>query len=183
MTGWPADAKLLALSEKDDRSLLLRYRLPTEDPQVFLYQLVLVDVHDGTWTKLFAPYNATSARLPVLNENYVGWWYPGAGARLLRRDALDGPAITVPYQGTQGKTDFTVVGDNVVLTTYGDETRAVLTRPLTDAANGARCSRRWTAGCTRRRTDRPSSWAAPTRRTGACTASSRGRTGRSSPMS
>lgn len=133
VTGWPANAKLLALSEKDDRSLLLRYRLPTEDPQVFLNQLVLVDVHDGTWTKLFAPYNATSARLPVLNENYVGWWYPGAGARLLRRDALDGPVITVPYQGTEGKTDFTIVGDDVVVATYGDETRGVLTRPLTDA--------------------------------------------------
>ncbi|MFC8349567.1 FG-GAP repeat domain-containing protein [Streptomyces sp. NPDC057280] len=133
VTGWPADAKLLALSGRDDRSLLLRYRVPTEDPQVFLDQLVLVDVRDGSWTKLFAPYNANSARLPVLNEGYVGWWYPGAGARLLRRDALDGPVITVPSQGTMGKTDFTVVGDDVVVATYGDETRAVLTRPLTDA--------------------------------------------------
>ncbi|RRR73685.1 VCBS repeat-containing protein, partial [Streptomyces sp. RP5T] len=133
VTGWPADAKLLAVSERDDRSLLLRYRLPTEDPQVFLYQLVLVDVREGTWTKLFAPYKATSGRVPVLTEGYVGWWYPGAGARLLRRDALDGPVITVPYQGTERTTDFTVVGDNVVLTTYGDETRAVLTRPLTGA--------------------------------------------------
>ncbi|MDX3697786.1 VCBS repeat-containing protein [Streptomyces europaeiscabiei] len=132
VTGWPADAKLLALSGKDDRSLLLRYRVPTEDPQVFLYQLALVDVRDGTWTKLFAPYNANSARLPVLNEDYVGWWYPGAGARLLRRDALDGPVITVPFQGTEGKTDFTIVGDDVVVATYGDATRAVLTRPLTD---------------------------------------------------
>ncbi|MER7929673.1 VCBS repeat-containing protein [Streptomyces sp. NPDC096057] len=133
VTGWPSDAKLLALSGRDDRSLLLRYRVPTEDPQVFLYQLALVDVRDGTWTKLFAPYNTNSARLPVLSEDYVGWWYPGAGARLLRRDALDGPVITVPGQGTVGKTDFTVVGDNVVVATYGDETRAVLTRPLTDA--------------------------------------------------
>ncbi|MFJ8061423.1 FG-GAP repeat domain-containing protein [Streptomyces sp. NPDC096142] len=133
VTGWPADAQLLALSGRDDRSLLLRYRVPTEDPKVFLNQLVLVDVRDGTWTKVFAPYNATSARLPVLSEDYVGWWYPGAGARLVRRDAPDGPVITVPAQGTEGKTDFTVVGDNVVVATYGDETRAVLTRPLTDA--------------------------------------------------
>ncbi|MFH9969033.1 FG-GAP repeat domain-containing protein [Streptomyces mirabilis] len=133
VTGWPADAQLLALSGRDDRSLLLRYRVPTEDPQVFLDQLVLVDVREGTWTKVFAPYNAKSARLPVLSEDYVGWWYPGAGARLLRRDALDGPVITVPAQGTEGKTDFTVVGDDVVVATYGDETRAVLTRPLTDA--------------------------------------------------
>ncbi|WP_436987611.1 FG-GAP repeat domain-containing protein [Streptomyces sp. enrichment culture] len=133
VTGWPAGAKLLALSGRDDRSLLLRYRLPTEDPQVFLYQLVLVDVRDGTWTKLFAPYDTKSARLPVLTEGYVGWWYPGAGARLLRRDALDGPVISVPSQGTEGKTDFTVVGDDVVVATYGDETRSVLTRPLTDA--------------------------------------------------
>lgn len=133
VTGWPTDAKLLALSGRDDRSLLLRYRVPTEDPQISLDQLVLVDVRDGTWTKVFAPYNANSARLPVLSEEYVGWWYPGAGARLLRRDALDGPVITVPAQGTVGKTDFTVVGDDVVVATYGDETRAVLTRPLTDA--------------------------------------------------
>ncbi|WP_051858223.1 FG-GAP repeat domain-containing protein [Streptomyces cellulosae] len=133
VTGWPADAKLLATSARDDRSLLLRYRVPTEDPAVFLNQLVLVDVRDGTWTKVFAPYNANSARLPVLSEDYVGWWYPGTGARLLRRDALDGPVIIVPAQGTEGKTDFAVVGDNVVVTTYGDETRAVLTRPLTDA--------------------------------------------------
>ncbi|MBO4259221.1 FG-GAP repeat domain-containing protein [Streptomyces griseorubiginosus] len=133
VTGWPADAKLLALSGVDDRSLLLRYRVPTEDPQVFLDQLALVDVRDGTWTKVFAPYNANSARLPVLSEDYVGWWYPGAGARLLHRDALDGPVITVPAQGTVGKTDFTVVGDDVVVATYGDETRALLTRPLTDA--------------------------------------------------
>ncbi|WP_329446162.1 hypothetical protein [Streptomyces canus] len=103
MTGWPADAKLLASSEKDDRSLPLRYRLPTEDPQVFLYQLVLVDVHDGTWTKLFTPYNATSARLPVLNENYVGWWYPGAGARLLRRDALVRTGDHRPVPGHPGE--------------------------------------------------------------------------------
>jgi hypothetical protein len=133
VTGWPADAKLLAVSERDDRSLLLRYRVPTEDPVVFLYQLVLVDVHDGSWTKVFAPYRSTSGRVPVLSEDYVGWWYPGAGARLLRRDALDGPVITVPFQGTDGKTDFTVVGDDVVVATYGGETRAVLTRPLTDA--------------------------------------------------
>lgn len=133
VTGWPADAQLLALSGKDGRSLLLRYRVPTEDPQVFLNQLVLVDVRDGTWTKVFAPYNTNSARLPVLSRDYVGWWYPGAGARLLRRDTLDGPVITVPAQGTEGKTDFTVVGDDVVVATYGDETRAVLTRPLTDA--------------------------------------------------
>jgi hypothetical protein len=133
VTGWPADAKLLAVSERDDRSLLLRYRVPTEDPQVFLYQLVLVDVRDGTWTKVFAPYRSNSGREPVLSEGYVGWWYPGAGARLLRRDALDGPVISVPFQGTEGKTGFTVVGDDVVVATYGDETRAVLTRPLTDA--------------------------------------------------
>ena len=133
VTGWPADAQLLAVSGRDDRSLLLRYRVPTEDPQVFLYQLVLVDVHDGTWAKVFAPYDRNSARSPVLSKDYVGWWYPGAGARLLRRDALDGPVITVPAEGTVGKTDFTVIGDDVVVATYGDETRAVLTRPLTDA--------------------------------------------------
>ncbi|WP_405518214.1 FG-GAP repeat domain-containing protein [Streptomyces canus] len=133
VTGWPADAQLLATSARDDRSLLLRYRVPTENPQVFLNQLVLVDVRDGTWAKVFAPYNTNSARLPVLSEDYVGWWYPGAGAQLLRRDALDGPVVTVPAQGTVGKTDFTLVGDNVVVATYGDETRAVLTRPLTDA--------------------------------------------------
>ncbi|WP_245769699.1 FG-GAP repeat domain-containing protein [Streptomyces indicus] len=133
LTGWPADAKLLAPSGRDDRSLLMRYRVPTEDPEVFLYQLVLVDVRDGTWAKVFSPYKATSARSPFLSENYVGWWFPGAGARLLRRDALDGPVTAVPAQGTEGKTDFTIVGDDVVVATYGDETRAVLTRPLTDA--------------------------------------------------
>lgn len=58
---------------------------------------------------------------------------PRGGARLLRRDALDGPVTEVPGQGTEGKTDFTVIGDDVVVATYGDETRAVLTRPLTDA--------------------------------------------------
>ncbi|MFF3967989.1 FG-GAP repeat domain-containing protein [Streptomyces griseorubiginosus] len=133
VTGWPADAKLLATSARDDRSLLLRYRLPTENPQVFLDQLVLVDVRDGTWTKVFAPYNANAARIPVLSQDYVGWWYPGAGAQLLRRDPLDGPVITVPAQGTEGKTEFTIVGDDVVVATSGDDTRAVLTRPLTDA--------------------------------------------------
>ncbi|MFJ5519174.1 FG-GAP repeat domain-containing protein [Streptomyces griseoluteus] len=133
LTGWPADAKLLAVSERDDRSLLMRYRVPTEDPAVFLDQLVLVDVRDGSWAKVFSPYKAGSARLLFLSEDYVGWWYPGSGARLLRRDALDGPVTAVPGQGTEGKTDFTVIGDNVVVATYGDETRAVLTRPLTDA--------------------------------------------------
>ncbi|WP_371598912.1 FG-GAP repeat domain-containing protein [Streptomyces sp. NBC_00564] len=133
LTGWPADAKLLAVSERDDRSLLMRYRVPTEDPAVFLEQLVLVDVRDGSWAKVFSPYRAGPGRLPFLSEDYVGWWYPGTGARLLRRDALDGPVTAVPGQGTEGKTEFTVIGDNVVVATYGDDTRAVLTRPLTDA--------------------------------------------------
>ncbi|WP_351228208.1 VCBS repeat-containing protein [Streptomyces sp. NPDC002133] len=133
LSGWPADAKLLASSERDDRSLLMRYRVPTEDPKVFLDQLVLVDVRDGTWTKVFNPYDYRSSRIPVLSEDYVGWWYPGSGAQLLRRDALDGPVTAVPGEGTQGKTDFTVVGDDVVVATYGNETRAVLTRPLSDA--------------------------------------------------
>ncbi|MFE2094904.1 FG-GAP repeat domain-containing protein [Streptomyces sp. NPDC059460] len=133
LTGWPADAKLIAVSERDDRSLLMRYRMPTDDPSVFLDQLVLVDVRDGSWAKVFSPYKAGSARLPFLSEDYVGWWYPGSGARLLRRDALDGPVTAVPGQGTEGKTEFTVIGDNVAVATYGDETRAVLTRPLADA--------------------------------------------------
>lgn len=133
LSGWPADAKLLAVSERDDRSLLMRYRVPTEDPKVFLDQLVLVDVREGTWAKVFSPYDHRSSRTPVLSDDYVGWWYPGSGARLLRRDALDGPVTEVPGEGTQGKTEFTVVGDDVVVATYGDETRAVLTRPLTDA--------------------------------------------------
>jgi hypothetical protein len=133
LTGWPADAKLLAVSERDDRSLLMRYRVPTEDPAVFLDQLVLVDVHDGSWTKVLSPYPAGLTRSPFLSKDYVGWWYPGSGARLLRRDELDGPVTTVPGPGTEGKTEFTVIGDNVVVATYGDETRAVLSRPLTDA--------------------------------------------------
>ncbi|MHB9860896.1 FG-GAP repeat domain-containing protein [Streptomyces sp. YIM S03343] len=133
LTGWPADAKLLAVSERDDRSLLMRYRVPTENPTVFRDQLVLVDVRDSSWTEVFASYDARAARIPVLTEDYVGWWYPGLGARLLRRDALDGPVTVVPGTGTEGKTDFTVVGDHAVLATYGGETRAVLTRPLTDA--------------------------------------------------
>ncbi|MFI8306850.1 FG-GAP repeat domain-containing protein [Streptomyces sp. NPDC085927] len=133
LTGWPADAKLLAISEHDDRSLLMRYRVPTEDPKVFRNQLVVVDVRDGSWTEVLAPYDARSARTPVLTEDYVGWWSPGLGARLLRRDALDGPVTVVPGAGTEGKSDFTVVGDDVVVATYGGETRAVLTRPLTDA--------------------------------------------------
>ncbi|MFF3691062.1 FG-GAP repeat domain-containing protein [Streptomyces sp. NPDC002187] len=133
LTGWPVDAKLLAVSERDDRSLLMRYRVPTEDPEVFLYQLVLVDVRDGSWSKVLSPYDSRSARLPVLSEDYVGWWYPGSGARLLRRDALDGPVTSVPYQGTEGKTEFTIIGDDVVVATYGGQTRAVLTRPLADA--------------------------------------------------
>ncbi|WP_225638233.1 FG-GAP repeat domain-containing protein [Streptomyces solaniscabiei] len=132
VTGWPADAKLLAVSERDDRSLLMRYRVPTEDPKVVLDQLVLVDVRDGSWTRVFAPYKAASIRSPFLSEEYVGWWYPGSGARLLRRDALDGPVITVPGRGTEGKTDLTVVGDDAVVAVYG-ESHAVLTRPLTDA--------------------------------------------------
>ncbi|NBM17083.1 VCBS repeat-containing protein [Streptomyces sp. GC420] len=133
LTGWPADAKLLAISEGDDRSLLMRYRVPTEDPAVFLDQLVLVDVRDGSWSKVLDRYKAGAARLPFLSEDYVGWWYPGSGARLLRRDALDGPVTAVPGPGTEGKTEFTVIGDDVVVATYGEETRAVLTRPLTDA--------------------------------------------------
>ncbi|WP_075779134.1 FG-GAP repeat domain-containing protein [Streptomyces acidiscabies] len=133
LTGWPADAKLLAVSERDDRSLLMRYRVSTEDPKVFLDQLVLVDVRDGSWAKVLSPYKAGPGRIPFLSENYVGWWYPGSGARLLRRDALDGPVTVVPGQGTEGKTEFTVIGDNVVVATYDDKPRAVLTRPLTDA--------------------------------------------------
>ncbi|MFE4422352.1 FG-GAP repeat domain-containing protein [Streptomyces sp. NPDC056817] len=133
LTGWPTDAKLLAISARDDRSLLMRYRVPTEDPAVFLDQPVLVDVRDGSWTKVFAPHRAGSGRLPFLSEDYVGWWYPGSGARLLRRDALDGPVTVVPGTGTEGKSEFTVIGDNVLVTTYSDQTRAVLTRPLTDA--------------------------------------------------
>ncbi|MEU9339544.1 VCBS repeat-containing protein [Streptomyces sp. NPDC048290] len=133
LTGWPVGAKLLEVSERDDRSLLMRYRVPTEDPAVFLNQLVLVDVRDGTWARVFSPYDARSARLPVLSEDYVGWWYPGSGARLLRRDALDGPVTVVPPQGTEDMSEFTVIGDHVVVATFGDGPRAVLTRPLTDA--------------------------------------------------
>ncbi|MGW5272903.1 FG-GAP repeat domain-containing protein [Streptomyces sp. NPDC004044] len=132
LTGWPADGQLLAVSERDDRSLLMRYRVPTEDPKVFLDQLVLVDVRDGSWAKLFSPYKAGSARLPFLSEDYVGWWYPGSGAQLLRRDALDGPVTAVPGQGTEGKQEFTVIGDDVVVSAYDGKTFAVLTRPLTD---------------------------------------------------
>ncbi|MET9451099.1 FG-GAP repeat domain-containing protein [Streptomyces cinerochromogenes] len=132
LAGWPAEAKLLAVEKRDDRSLLMRYRVPTEDPRVFLDQLVLVDVRDGSWAKVLDPYRAGSPRSPFLSEDYVGWWYPGSGARLLRRDALDGPVTSVPGPGTEGKAEFTVIGDDAVLTTYGDESRAVLTRPLTD---------------------------------------------------
>ncbi|MFF4350665.1 FG-GAP repeat domain-containing protein [Streptomyces sp. NPDC001530] len=128
VTGWPEGAQLLAVDARDARSLLMRYRMSTDDPKVFLDQLVLVDVRDGSVAKVFAPYKAGSGRSPFLSHDYVGWWYPGAGARLVRRDDLDGPVTEVPAQGTEGKIEFTVVGDQVVVADA--DTRAVLTRPL-----------------------------------------------------
>ena len=135
VTGWPQNAKLLAVSERDARSLLMRYRLPTDDPAVFQDQLVLVDARDGSWVKVQAPYKVGSSRIPVLTRDYVGWWYPGAGARLLRRDDLDGAQTTVPGEGTWGKIEFTIVGDDVVVADGTTDARAVLTRPLADVGD------------------------------------------------
>ncbi|MBK3576700.1 VCBS repeat-containing protein [Streptomyces sp. MBT65] len=129
VTGFPEGAKILAVSAKDARSLLLRYRMPTDDPTVFLDQLVLVDVRDGTLTKIFDPYPATSARVPFLSHDYVGWWYPGAGARLVRRDDVGGPVTQVPGAPTVGKVSLSVVGDQVVA--VDGASGELLTMPLT----------------------------------------------------
>ncbi|MEU9014731.1 VCBS repeat-containing protein [Streptomyces sp. NPDC048479] len=128
VTGWPEGAQLLTTSERDAKSLLMRYRMPSDDPKVFMEQLALVDVGDGSVAKIFDSYKAGSARAPFLSHDYVGWWYPGAGARLLRRDDLGGAEIQVPAQPTQGKVEFRVVGDHVVVEDWG--THAVLTMPV-----------------------------------------------------
>ena len=129
VTGFPEGAKILTVTARDARSLLLRYRMPTDDPKVFLDQLALVDVRDGTLTKIFDPYPATSARTPFLSHDYVGWWYPGAGARLVRRDDPAGPVTQVPGAPTVGKVSLSVLGDQVVA--VDNETRELLTMPLT----------------------------------------------------
>ncbi|MFF0067006.1 hypothetical protein ACFYRC_36995 [Streptomyces sp. NPDC005279] len=128
VTGWPQGAQLLRGGERDTKSLLMRYRMPTDDPKVFMEQLALVDVGDGSVAKIFDSYKAGSTRAPFLSRDYVGWWYPGAGARLLRRDDLGGAEIQVPAQSTQGKVEFRVVGDHVVVEDWG--TQAVLTMPV-----------------------------------------------------
>ncbi|MFJ8110011.1 FG-GAP repeat domain-containing protein [Streptomyces sp. NPDC096132] len=134
VTGWPEGGWIQAVSEGDARSLLLRYRMRVGDPAVVQDQLVLVDVHDGSWVEVLDPYKAAVGRNPVLSRDYVGWWYPGQGAQLLRRDDLDGPVITVPAQGTEGKSLFRIVGDDVVVADIsGSDDHPVLTRPLTDA--------------------------------------------------
>ncbi|GAB7109431.1 hypothetical protein JCM4814A_77450 [Streptomyces phaeofaciens JCM 4814] len=133
VTGWPQGAKLLAVSAGDSRSLLMRYRVPSADPAGTLEQLVLVDVRDGSWTAVQDPYRAGANRIPYLSHDYAGWWAPGSGAVLSRRDGLDGPAVTVPAAGTAGKTGFTVVGDDVVVADDTKSGRPVLTRPLTGA--------------------------------------------------
>jgi hypothetical protein len=130
LSGWPDGARLLAVHARDARSLLMRYRMPTDDPTVFLDQFVLVDVRDGSWSTVMNPFKAGPGRSPILSRDYVGWWYPGVGARLVRRDDLGGPVTVVPGQGTEGKVEFTVVGDDVVVVDV--DTRALLTRPLTD---------------------------------------------------
>ncbi|MEW2086662.1 hypothetical protein [Streptomyces sp. NPDC005283] len=73
VAGWPEGAQLLRVSERDAKSLLMRYRMPTDDPKVFMEQLALVDVGDGSVAKIFDSYKAGSARAPFLSHDYVGW--------------------------------------------------------------------------------------------------------------
>ncbi|MEV7981229.1 VCBS repeat-containing protein [Streptomyces sp. NPDC086519] len=128
VSGIPAGATVQGPVVRDARSLLLHYRVPTDDPKVFLNQLALVDVNDGTATPLFEPYQPNLAWLPLLTHDYVGWWRPTLGARLVRRDDPQGPAVEIPASATAGKIALTVVGDHLVA--VDDSTRALVTMPL-----------------------------------------------------
>ncbi|MFJ8138890.1 FG-GAP repeat domain-containing protein [Streptomyces sp. NPDC096013] len=128
VTGIPEGAKVQSPGARDARSLLLHYRVPTDDPNVLLTQLALVDLHDGTVTPVFEPYKPNLAWIPLLTHDYVGWWQPNLGARLVRRDDPRGPAVEIPASATAGKIALTVVGDHLVA--VDDSTRALLTMPL-----------------------------------------------------
>ncbi|MEV6113375.1 VCBS repeat-containing protein [Streptomyces sp. NPDC052109] len=129
VTGFPQGASILAATERDARSLLLRYRITTDDPHVFRYQLALVDVRDGSLTKVFEPYRTGDGWVPVLTHDYVGLWLPSMGARLVRRDDPQGPVVEIPATVTAHKMGLTVLGDRLVA--VDDKTYALLTMPLT----------------------------------------------------
>ncbi|MGW1911927.1 FG-GAP repeat domain-containing protein [Streptomyces sp. NPDC002076] len=128
VSGFPEGAKIQTPGPRDARSLLLHYRVPTDDPNIFLTQLALVDVRNATVTPVFEPYKPSLAWNPLLTHDYVGWWKPSLGARLVRRDDPQGPAVEIPASATAGKIALTVVGDHLVA--VDDSTRALLTMPL-----------------------------------------------------
>ncbi|MFR9790385.1 FG-GAP repeat domain-containing protein [Streptomyces sp. MB22_4] len=128
VSGFPEGARIQAPGPRDARSLLLDYRVPSDDPDVSLVQLAVVDLRDGTVSPVLEPYEPNLARLPLLTHDYVGWWKPTLGARLVRRDDPGGPVVDIPASATAGKIALTVVGDHLVA--VDDSTRALVTRPL-----------------------------------------------------
>ncbi|MER6333585.1 VCBS repeat-containing protein [Streptomyces sp. NPDC001034] len=128
VSGFPEGARIQTPGPRDARSLLLDYRVPTDDPNVSLIQLAVVDLRTGTVSPVFEPYQPKLARNPLLTHDYVGWWKPTLGARLVRRDDPQGPAVEIPASATAGKIALTVVGDHLVA--LDDSTRALVTMPL-----------------------------------------------------
>ncbi|MFC8518636.1 FG-GAP repeat domain-containing protein [Streptomyces sp. NPDC057257] len=129
VSGFPAGVRIQGPVVRDARSLVLHYLVPTDDPGIFLAQLAVVDLRAATVTPVFAPYKPNLSWKPLLTHDYVGWWLPNLGARLVRRDDPQGPAVDVPVSTTAGKIALTVVGDHLV--SVEDHTRALLTKPLT----------------------------------------------------
>ncbi|MFD5780354.1 hypothetical protein [Streptomyces sp. NPDC126933] len=128
VTGFPQNAQWSSSGPKDADSLMMRYRVPTDDPKKFLYQWGLVDSRSGTFTNILGSFPTSSGSLAVMSDKYVGVWYPGASARLLLRDDLEAPPVIVPAEVTKGMTTFNLVGDNIVAG-YAD-TEGLYTLPL-----------------------------------------------------
>ncbi|MFJ2090731.1 FG-GAP repeat domain-containing protein [Streptomyces sp. NPDC087901] len=128
VTGFPQNSQWNANGPRDADSLMMRYRVPTDDPKKFLYQWGLVDARSGTFSEILSPLSAPWGRKAVMSDKYVGEWSSGTGAQLLLRADLGAPPVIVPPEVTKGMTEFGLVGDNIVAG-YAD-TEGLYTFPL-----------------------------------------------------